>query len=429
MRHSAFIFSLLLAFGLGAEAAPLPRSVSSSRQFIVYGTNAQLRGALCETAERTKEALLKILGQRDDWKTPIVVLAQYPQANLPELPPAALQVSQTGFGLKLQLDLTITAEFEAVSAEREFLRALLVEMMYRQRPDLRPGTAYQEPPDWLVEGILASRSDLTWSDVKILRQLAGSENVTALADFLRQRPALLDTPSREVYHAYATALLDLLTQTGSGRQRLVRLLADLPDAPADALADLQEHFPALGTSPRAAEKMWRDHLARLAAADGLESLSFTETTARLEKMLILRFPDAQPPETTFQLRDFSRFVRLTSRTTVLRRLQEELAGLGTRAHPAWRPVIFEYQRIAFALARGKTFGLARRLARLQETRAALVAQMDGIDDYLNWFEATQARTRSGNFSHYLRAGEASDAPRRHDAISVYLDAMENEVRE
>jgi hypothetical protein len=49
---------------------------------------------------------LELIDQRDEWTTPIIVNAQYPQANLPEKP-RRLNFAQTGFGLKFQLDLTI----------------------------------------------------------------------------------------------------------------------------------------------------------------------------------------------------------------------------------------------------------------------------------------------------------------------------------
>ena len=52
--------------------------------------------------------------------------------------------------------------------------------------------------------------------------------------------------------------------------------------------------------------------------------------------------------------------------------------------------------------------------------------MTAMDDYMNWFEATQLRTSSGDFTHYLKAAEASEETERHrrDALSVYLDAVE-----
>jgi hypothetical protein len=44
---------------------------------------------------------------------------------------------------------------------------------------------------------------------------------------------------------------------------------------------------------------------------------------------------------------------------------------------------------------------------------------------MNWFEATQSKTGSGVFVDYLRAAAESQipAPRRRDALSVYLDSL------
>ncbi|HEV2095138.1 MAG TPA: hypothetical protein VGQ82_01405, partial [Chthoniobacterales bacterium] len=137
------------------HADALPRSVSTSRQFIVYGADPPLRGAVCELAERTKGKLLSTVKTRDEWKIPIVVNAQYPQANAPDLPAASLTFSQTGFGLKIQLDLLIPPDVNAAAVQRELLRATLLEIMYRERTNLSPGSAYMQPPPWLLEGIVA----------------------------------------------------------------------------------------------------------------------------------------------------------------------------------------------------------------------------------------------------------------------------------
>jgi hypothetical protein len=54
--------------------------------------------------------------------------------------------------------------------------------------------------------------------------------------------------------------------------------------------------------------------------------------------------------------------------------------------------------------------------------------MSEIDDYMNWFEATQMSSRSGNFTGYLKAADQSKvpAPRRHDPLSIYVDALEDQ---
>ena len=86
---------------------------------------------------------------------------------MPEVPPAALHFSQTGFGLKLQLDLTIAPNFNSAATERELLRAILLEMIYRGQGDIAAGTAYVDPPDWLLDGALAHAAD---RDSKLLAE-------------------------------------------------------------------------------------------------------------------------------------------------------------------------------------------------------------------------------------------------------------------
>src|SRR5262245_58969769 len=104
-RVAVFTFALLACRVLYAGQSE--HSVSPSRQFVIYGADAQLRGAVSSLAERTKANLLALLRQRDGWIVPIVVNLQPQQANLPEIPAAEIRFSQTGFGLKLQLDVTI----------------------------------------------------------------------------------------------------------------------------------------------------------------------------------------------------------------------------------------------------------------------------------------------------------------------------------
>ncbi len=82
-------------------AAPTERSVRPSRQFVIYGSDAALRGAVSDLAERTNANLLVLLRQRDNWTVPIVVNLQPQQANLPEVPPAGLRFSQTARSQRL----------------------------------------------------------------------------------------------------------------------------------------------------------------------------------------------------------------------------------------------------------------------------------------------------------------------------------------
>jgi len=103
--------------------------------------------------------------------------------------------------------------------------------------------------------------------------------------------------------------------------------------------------------------------------------------------------------------------------------------LGTRAHPVLRPLVNDYRELTAQLSSGKTAGAGERLARLRSMQARLTARMEKVDDYMNWYEATQARTSSGEFADYLgQVEENAGAPRRHDPISVYLDAMDEQFQ-
>jgi len=402
-------------------AAPVEQSVSTSRQFIVYGTDLAMRGAICDFAERTKHELLALLEERDDWKTAIVVNAQYPQANLPELPQLIVDVGQTGFGLRLQLNLVVNSQLSRPEIRREVLRALLLEMMYRSQPNLAAGAAYSSPPDWLLDGIPSAQSDLSRDRVASLLALpVASNNVVSLEKFLTRRPELLDAAGRTLYRAYSFALVDLLFHAPAGPRRLSRYIADLPAASNDPMVELQNHFPGLLES---AEKTWAKQIARLSTAQPYQLLGSAETERLLKEKLRLKIS-----ETNYELEEFADFLKSKSAKNALGLLTHDLSELATRANPVYAPIVAEYAEIAARLARGKTSGIPRRLERLRSMRENVTAQMRQSDDYLNWFEATSLARPSGEFADYMRAAERAAQPDRtkHDPISVYLDALETQ---
>ena len=407
-------------------AAPQEQSISTSRQFIVYGTGVGVRGAICDLAERTKRDLLALLGQRDAWTTPIVINAQYPQANLPELPRLAVNLGQTGFGLKLQLDLTVDSELSRPEVRRELLRALLLEMIYRGESNIPAGTAYVSPPDWLIEGMPAQQSDLGLDKIaNLLAMPVAARTVLPLEKFLQQRPELLDAPGRLLYRAYSFALVDLLSRAPEGAGRLARFIGDLRSASNDPMAELQNHFSGLFESGGGAEKVWEKQIARLSIDQPYQLLASAETERRLDEMLRLKISD-RGANKTWQLAEFPKFSKQPSANGVLAVLAHDLGELATRANPIYRPIISEYAEVTALLLRGKTKGLATRLDRLRSAREAVAAQMRGIDDYLNWFEATSQRGPSGVFADYMKAAESAARPpqTKRDPISVYLNVLE-----
>ena len=406
-------------------AAPVEQSISTSRQFIVYGTELAVRGAICDFAERTKRELLTLLDQRDNWTAAIVINAQYPQANLPELPQLSVGVGQTGFGLKLQLDFVVNSEVSGPELRRELLRAVLLEIMYRGQQQIPAGTAYISPPDWLLEGIPAEHSDLSRDRVGNLLALpVAAKNVLPLEKFLAQRPELLDAAGRSLYRAYSFALVDLLSHAPEGPRRLTRFVTDLPLSSNDPLAELRNHFPGLFES-NAGQETWEKQIARLATGQPYQLMGSAETERLLMEKLRFKISD-RGIEKKYELEEFAVFLKTRSAKNVLGSLGHDLSELATRANPVYAPVIAEYAEIVGRLLRGKTGGVAKRLERLRTTRESVTAQMRQIDDYLNWFEATGSVRPSGEFADYMRAADRATQSEhtRRDPISVYLDALE-----
>lgn len=417
----------MCALGAAEAAKPVEQSISTSRQFIVYGTDVAMRGAICHFAEGTKRELLTLLAQRDNWTTPIVVNAQYPRANLPELPRLSVDLAQTGFGLKLQLDLVIDSGVSRPEIRRELLRALVLEMIYRARPNIPAGTAYVSPPDWFLEGVPAQQSDLPRDRVTaILAVPVAAKNVLSLEKFLAQRPELLDAPARNIYRAYSFALVDLLSRAPDGPHRLAQFVLDLPASSNDPMAELRGHFPGLFESD-SAETTWREQIARLSSDQPYHLMGSAETERRLDEILRLKIIDGNG-EKTFELTQFPVFLKQKAAMRRLESLAHELRVLATRGHPVYAPIVAGYAEISALLIRGKTLDVPRRLERLQNSRRTIAAQMRGIDDYLNWFEATSLPGPSGEFADYLKAAKRVAQPERtkRDPISVYLDALETQ---
>jgi hypothetical protein len=426
MRRGAIF--ILLVFACHQLRASPEHSVSPSRQFVIYGADATLRGAISELAEQTKTNLLALLRQRDGWKTTVVINLQPPQANLPEIPPTSLRVSQTGFGVKLQLDLTVGRNLDGSLVERQLLRAILFEMIYRDEGDLAPGAALVEPPDWLVEGVLA----LTPGREReaLVEALSTADKGKSLEEFLGQRFDLLDSAGRMLYRAYSVALVQLLLDEGGGRARLARYISSsLRHASNDPVADLKGCFLQLRDD---VEKKWGSTVARLSQRQTYQLLTFAESERRLDELLQIKISDGsrnrERPKVA-NLSELSRRKLSPEEKAAVNHMSQALLLLVGTAHPVLRPVAREYQQIAALLIRGKRRGIAKRVSHLDGTRKELAARMGDIDDYMNWFEATQMGNQSGAFSDYLKAANQSQvsAPRRRDPLSVYLDALEDQI--
>jgi hypothetical protein len=390
---------------------------------VIYGADAKIRGAVSSLAEQTKANLLALLRQRDDWKTTVVVNLQSQQANLPEVPPADLRFSQTGFGIKLQLDLTVSKNLDVSLVERELLRAVLLEMIYREQPNITAGAVLVEPPDWLIDGALALAPGR--DRAALIEALANTGTPLPLEKFLRQRPGALDYTGRTLYRAYSFALVQMLLDEKNGAARLTKYIDHLSESSNDALADLQTQFPFLADD---AERTWQLAVNHLKSLQTFRLLTFAESERRLDELLRVKISEPNKPVKMVRLDEFTQDKPSGGEKMALDQLKRDLLFFVPQANPVLRPIAREYQEIAALLARGKRRGMAKRLSRLDATRQQLASRMSEIDDYMNWFEATQMKSGSGNFTGYLKAVDQSQLQtrKRRDPLSLYVDALEEQ---
>jgi len=348
---------------------------------------------------------------------------QSQQANVPEVPPSDLRFSQTGFGIKLQLDLTISRNVDVSLIERELLHAILLEMVYRKQPNITTGAVLVEPPDWLIDGALALSPGRDRS--ALIEAVASADQQLPLEKFLGQRPATFDSTARTLYRAYAFAMVQMLLEGKTGGVQLAKYIDRLSDSSNDPLTDLKAHFPLLASD---AEKTWQLALNRLKSLQTFRLLTFAESQRRLDELLRVKISDPKNQKKLVRLEELAEHKLSASEKMTLDQLKRDLMYLVPQTNPVLRPIGHEYQEIVELLARGKRRGIAKRLSRLEEIRQHLAARMTEIDDYLNWFEATQMNSGSGNFTGYLKAVDQSQvpAPRRHDPLSVYVDALEDQ---
>jgi hypothetical protein len=218
----------------------------------------------------------------------------------------------------------------------------------------------------------------------------------------------------------------MLIDERNGPARLAQYIGHQSNASNEPLADLKAQFPFLLGD---AERTWQLTLSQLRNLQGYQLLTFAESERRLDELLDVKISEANKPAKLVGLDELGQRKASPNEKMALNQLGHDLLSFVVEANPVLRPIAREYQEIVALLARGKRKRIAKRLSRLEVTHKQLAARMTDIDDYMNWFEATQMKSGSGNFTDYLKAVDQSQlsVPKRHDPLSVYVDALEDQV--
>lgn len=418
-----------------AEMANLAhRSVSHTHQFYTYCSDTPLRLAVNSFVETTKSTVLSTLGIRDQWKLPIIINMMRPSTVAPQQALSDVRMYKTDDGAKVEITLSLKQnQFKEARFPQQIVRAVLLEFMHRDTPP-DGGQQYFEAPAWLIEGIserLQTRTSGQEPNAALFKQLIETGRLPRVRDFLNNNVDAMDTTSRAVYSACCNSLIDMLTELPGGKKSLAALVKQYGKDGGDSVSLLLKHFPALGSSETSLEKWWTLGLARVSASDRYLALDIKQSNARLESVLSLSIAtDKEQKEVQqFALSDYKKFIKLPGAKPALRSQQSALNELQPNVHPLLHPIVAEYQRLSAELENGKTRKIDEPLLAIASYRTMIVERMGKIEDYLNWFEATQMPEWSGTFDDYLRTAKAIEntvAPKRSDPISRYIDQIEQE---
>ena len=456
-----------LQAALAGDSAAGGSSRSRSKQFIVHGKDGQTRGAFCVFCEEVKADLLKILGQPDRWRLPIVLQLRGHMsdiANKTQIYPKVFTLA--GGGFRLQADIELSTGFASDPLREEVIRLLLAELVLRPHPRVDLKQSQPILPEWLRVGVSeAVENRHIGSQSSLFASIVKSENMISISDVLFPATKRKTSISTEMYRAACCSLVMALLAQENGSIKMARLISELAVYKGTSREILARHFPETGKSTDNLERWWVNELVAMAKPTVKDVLNPLETEQALAASLQVRYvPDTEEYDTAQDTRprkrgllgflqqgkktvrkktssaieggspvfadisDYRSFINRTDCPDLLDDVELKLLHLSYRAFPLHRPIIRDYQVVLQLLVKGKTSGLDEKLAALSAVRGHLAGIAGDAADYMNWYEATQVERRSGAFTQYDSVFKDLQLPLppRRDKLSRYLDQLDKE---
>ena len=428
MGRLALIAAGLAAFTAVVAAAGSPlsgRTTSTSGRFVVYSNDALRRSLIAQQAEAARTIWNAKLGEEGSGASPIIIRDLIGSARPRGNPNAVTTIFEGDGGtLKVQTSIYDASVLRGQALEREIYRALGLEAIYRTHP-LKSGKPFRSPPAWLLEALTEeARMQQDGTPAGVYATLLRSERPPKLEDFLRAKPELMEATSLTLYRTQALAFLKVLQGLPEGGRGLGVFLSSLAQEDSD-FKSLLAAFPSLENDASRLGKLWTLAIARGSAGKGAEPLGMGETSRALNSLLDLSAPlDPKKPEkgTATGAAAFSPIAKSDGGPYLMRQKAAELFALEFRAHPLLKPVIAEYRNITTQLAQKPRKNVDRRVEENGKIFDLLIQRSGHVDDYMNWFEATQLDTLSENF---LEITSPAAPEKRTDPISRHLDAIED----
>lgn len=414
------------------DPAPGPETViSTSRQFRVSGGTPMIRGTMAILAEETKTELLRLTGEKDEWKTPITIRLHGKQGSPLPARTVRLRLTEIEGATELTIDIHLSRGIEHEPFKRAVTAALLYERTLRKGAPADPEHPLAVPP-WLTDGLReATAWRLNLSD-RNLYEAVFKSGLFKLDDLFATDDAAhetLDGATRAAFRVSAGALVMALLEQPQGKEGFRSFLTEIAAFEGETPVLLRKHFPEMNVSETSLAKWWALQLANKGGLNALtDTMTIRETEQALAAALVLNF---RTPEGILRQKPITAWEEVVTleeadRLNAVRPAESALVRLSYRCFPSYRDLLKEYQLILAAIVKKDTKTIAPTLAKLDEVRTAKLALSVRARDYLDWFEITQARDTSGEFEDYLKLKERlkSNPHVRKDGVSNYLDRMD-----
>ncbi|MGA1539882.1 MAG: hypothetical protein ACO39C_05635 [Chthoniobacterales bacterium] len=424
MVRGALAAVFFAAAGAGAQTVapellkPENRTVSSSKQFTIFGGTRQERSELARRADQLKEGLQKELGLGVEWRDPILIVLTPGDAVRLRQPRVFVQVFDAEeAGRKIEVDLSPGALQDRALVEGGIIRALLLEISLRKQKF--EGNRFVEPPSWLVAAMTAAlaRGDEVFG-AAVYSGLLEGKGMPKLARFLKENGENLRGRTREIHAAQSYAFYRALSESDGGRARVAENLT-LAEPSRDPVDRFGQTWPDLLEDPDRMARMWALSVARLASPERTDFVSAPDSSAKLAAVIeSLAVPESEldPPGAMLEL------ARTPEGRFRFEQAATELRRLGFRAHPLYAALVEEYREMFDDMARKRRRGFVAKFNEAEDLRWALDERSNEITDYLNWYQANAPSTEPMVDLATILPPESTT--RRNDAISRYLDSVE-----
>ncbi len=453
-----------------SRSQEVPKSIAVGRraeesQIKFHSPHPVIKAHFKAYSNDLREQVRRLLGlfKSDDWQVRYEVFLHGTGDNVHSgvdiIPSAELSDANQ---FTISLHVKIHDRFKEENYRLALIKMLLLEQMlgaFLEDPNSF-NTISLNPPDWMVHGFdhnlrhkELGRPSYFYSGFLNSGQLM---NVTEIMK--PNRAQGLNPLSLEVFRASSAVLVGALCDQKDGGSSLIAMLQDMalkPDSDPQSL--LLKHFPAFRETGQGIDKWWALQLATLSQQQSFEYYSASQTEEALAKLLEISFeavPSAavkpvgstkagvmdrlkekmqnRPDEAGYQgdIARYREFIGRAGAKELIVQRQFQIQALKIKAFPLYRDPLDRYAAVCEKLAAGKFENVDKELAELAGIRQRILKSLEQTRDYLNYYEATRSPQRSQAFDSYLKFKESTQSkalPKRTDAISTYLDKMEDQM--